>query len=98
VRRREFLALISGAAALAPFGATAQPGLRDHWLSQQPLCGGRNTAADGFLEGLEQRGFVIGRNVAIEYRFTEGSFDRLPSLADEYGEAPAARGQSPKRY
>jgi putative tryptophan/tyrosine transport system substrate-binding protein len=32
---------------------------------------------------LEQRGFVVGRNVAIEYRYAEGSLERLPSLAAE---------------
>src|SRR5262249_26449376 len=44
----------------------------------------------GFLDGLEQRGFVVGRNVAIEYRFSEGSVDRLPSLAAELIGLPAA--------
>jgi putative ABC transport system substrate-binding protein len=39
---------------------------------------------------LEQRGFVVGRNIAIEYRFAEGSSDRLPSLAAELIGLPAA--------
>jgi putative ABC transport system substrate-binding protein len=39
---------------------------------------------------MEQRGFVVGRNVAIEYRFAEGNFDRLPSLAAELVGLPAA--------
>jgi len=39
---------------------------------------------------LEQAGFVVGRNVAIEYRFTEGSLDRLSSLAAELSGLPAA--------
>src|SRR6266404_2850412 len=90
MNRRELLALIGGAAALAPVGATAQPGL--------PVIGylsSRSAAAEtplrtGFLEGLEQAGFVVGRNVAIEYRFAEGSFDRLPSLAAELIALPAA--------
>src|SRR3984893_2704059 len=90
MNRRELLALIGGAAALAPFGATAQPGV--------PVIGylsSRSTEAEtplrtGFLEGLEQRGFVVGRNVAIEYRYAEGSIDRLPSLAAELIGLPAA--------
>jgi len=89
MKRRELLALIGAAAALAPFGATAQPGL--------PVIGylsSRSAAAEtplrtGFLEGLEQAGFVVGRDVAIEYRFAEGSFDRLPSLAAELIGLPA---------
>ena len=39
---------------------------------------------------MEQRGFVVGRNVAIEYRFSEGSVDRLPSLAAQLIGLPAA--------
>jgi putative tryptophan/tyrosine transport system substrate-binding protein len=90
MNRRGLLALIGGAAALAPFGATAQPGL--------PVIGylnSRSAEADtpqrtAFLDGLEQRGFVVGRNVAIEYRYAEGSPDRLPSLAAELIALPAA--------
>jgi putative ABC transport system substrate-binding protein len=90
MNRREFIVLLGGAAALAPFGATAQPG--------GPIIGylsSRSAEAEtplrtAFLEGLEQRGFVVGRNVAIEYRYAEGSFDRLPSLAAELIGLPAA--------
>jgi len=91
MNRRELLAVIGGAFALAPLGATAQPGL--------PVIGylsSRSAAAEtplrtGFLEGLEQAGFVVGQNIAIEYRFTEGgSLERLPSLADELIGLPAA--------
>jgi putative ABC transport system substrate-binding protein len=39
---------------------------------------------------LEQQGFVVGRNVVIEYRFSEGSLERLPSLAAEAVGLPAA--------
>jgi len=91
MNRRELLAVIGGAFALAPLGATAQPGL--------PVIGylsSRSAAAEtplrtGFLEGLEQAGFVVGQNIAIEYRFTEGgSLERLPSLAAELIGLPAA--------
>ena len=83
MNRREFLTVIGGVAALAPFGATAQPTL--------PTIGyltNRSAAADAllrppFLEGLKQAGFIVGQNVAIEYRFGEGQPDRLPALAAE---------------
>jgi putative tryptophan/tyrosine transport system substrate-binding protein len=86
MNRREFIAMFGGAAALAPLRATAQPGL--------PVIGMRSAEAEtplrtAFLEGLEQRGFVVGRNVAIEYRYAEGSLDRLPSLAAELIGLPA---------
>ena len=83
MNRREFLTVIGGVAALAPFGATAQPAL--------PTIGyltNRSAAADAllrppFLEGLKQAGFIVGRHVAIEYRFAEGQPDSLPALATE---------------
>src|SRR5262249_46573598 len=70
MKRRE---LLGGTAALAPFGATAQ--------SDLPTIGyltGRSAAADTalrtpFLEGLKQAGFVVGQNVAIEYRFAQAA-------------------------
>ena len=43
-----------------------------------------------FLDGLQHAGFVAGRNVAIEYRFSEGHFDRVPALAAELAGLPAA--------
>jgi putative tryptophan/tyrosine transport system substrate-binding protein len=76
--RRELLAMIGGAIALVPLRAAAQPGL--------PTIGylsNRSAAADVLLEGLKEAGFIVGRNVAIEYRFAEGQPDRLPALAAE---------------
>ena len=90
MRRRELLALIGGAAALAPFGATAQPGLSVIGYLSSRSAEAETPLRTGFLDGLEQRGFVVGRNVAIEYRYAEGSLDRLPSLAAELIELPAA--------
>jgi putative ABC transport system substrate-binding protein len=90
VKRRELLALIRGAAALAPFGATAQPGLPVIGYLSSRSAEAETPLLTAFLEGLEQRGFVVGRNVAIEYRFGEGSSDRLPSLAAELIGLPAA--------
>src|SRR6267378_2378022 len=90
MKRRELLALIGGAAALAPFGATAQPGLPVIGYLSNRSAEAETPLRTGFLDGLEQRGFAVGRNVAIEYRFSEGSFDRLPSLAAELIGLPAA--------
>jgi putative ABC transport system substrate-binding protein len=90
MNRRELLALIGGTAALAPFGATAQPGLPVIGYLSSRSAETETPLRTAFMDGLEQRGFVVGRNVAIEYRYAEGSFDRLPSLADVLIGLPAA--------
>jgi putative ABC transport system substrate-binding protein len=88
VRRRNLLGGTVAVAALAPFGAVAQSGL--------PIVGylsDRTSKAEttsGFLKGLEQAGFVVGQNVAMEYRFADGHPDRLPSLAAELVRLPVA--------
>jgi ABC-type uncharacterized transport system substrate-binding protein len=82
MRRRELLCALAGAAVAAPFVARAQqPAL--------PVIGFlRNTAAGeaahlvaAFRKGLGEGGYVEGRNVIIEYRWTGGQADRLPAMA-----------------
>jgi putative tryptophan/tyrosine transport system substrate-binding protein len=90
MNRRGFLAALGGAAALAPFGATAQPGLPVIGYFSSRSAEAETPLRTGFLEGLEQQGFVVGRNVAIEYRYAQGSADRLPSLAAELIGLPVA--------
>jgi putative ABC transport system substrate-binding protein len=90
MQRREFIALLSGAAAAWPLASRAQQ-------KTMPVIGylGSGSAEseapfrEPFLKGLEQSGFFAGRNVAIEYRFAEGRFERLPTLAAELVRLPA---------
>src|SRR5262249_12245408 len=90
MRRRDLLENAVAMAALAPFGATAQQGLPiiGYLSNRSPEAEAPGRSA--FLRELEQAGFAIGRNVAIEYRFAEGHRDRAPSLADELVRLPVA--------
>jgi len=81
MRRRKFIALLSGAAAWPVVARAQQPAM--------PVIGCLNSAAAApiahllaaFRRGLGETGFIEGQNVAIEYRLAEGQYDRLPALA-----------------
>jgi len=80
VRRRDFLTVLGGAAAWPLVARAQQPTM--------PVVGFLGTASagpfahlvTGFRRGLQETGFIEGRNVAIEYRWAEGQYDRVPAL------------------
>jgi putative tryptophan/tyrosine transport system substrate-binding protein len=80
VQRREFFTLLGGAAAAWPLVARAQQPPVVGFLSIATASSYAHLVA-GFRRGLEENGFVEGRNIAIEYRWADGKYERLASLA-----------------
>jgi putative ABC transport system substrate-binding protein len=80
MRRREFIAIVGGAAAAWPLAARAQAMPVVGFLgAPSPVPYTRYVAA--IHQGLKEVGYVEGQNVTFEYRWAEGHYDRLPALA-----------------
>src|SRR6516165_349065 len=84
VKRRQLMLLLGSATIASPLAVRAQQ-------KSMPVIGFLHSASPGpyasnvaaFRQGLSETGYVGGQNVAIEYRWAEGRYDRLPALAAE---------------
>jgi putative tryptophan/tyrosine transport system substrate-binding protein len=81
MRRRDFIALLSGVAGNWPLAVRAQqPVLPIVAFINAGSADGSATRSAAFREGLNEAGYVEGQNVIVEYHWLEGQYDRLPAL------------------
>jgi putative tryptophan/tyrosine transport system substrate-binding protein len=80
MRRRDFITGLGGAAAWSTRAYAQQPAMPVIGFLSAGTAAGWGSFLTGFRSGLSRVGFVENRNVAIEYRWAEGHYDRLPSL------------------
>ena len=84
MRRRDFITVLAGAASLPPVAYSQQTARmpRVGWLSPGSETSDQTFLAS-FRDGLRELGWIVGQNIAIEPRWAEGRFERLPDLAVE---------------
>jgi putative tryptophan/tyrosine transport system substrate-binding protein len=88
MRRRHFVALLGAAALPLPVRAQPEMVVAGFLSARSPHEAEAHTAA--FLRALAEAGYVPGRNLKVEYRWAEGHYDRLPTLATDLAQKKVA--------
>ena len=84
MRRRKFITLLGGTAAMWPLAARAQVSSKRQRIAVLSGVARKvNSPIVAFERGMQELGYVDGQNIDIEYRFADGKFDRLAELAGE---------------
>ena len=83
MRRRQFISLLGGAAIVWPLTARVQQATPVVGFFHEGSPTGSASVVAAFRQGLKETGFVEGQNVALEIRWMEGQYDRLPALVDD---------------
>ncbi len=95
MKRRDFITLLSGAAAW-PLTARAQQRVLVIGFLGGPTANGRDALIAAFRKGLTEVGYSEGRNIVVEFRWAEGRFDQLPAMANELVQNVAIIVASPR--
>src|SRR5215216_696873 len=88
MRRRDFVVLVGAGALPLPVRAQPEMVVTGFLSARSPHEAEAHTAA--FLRALTEAGYVPGRNLAVEYRWAEGHYDRLPTLATDLAKKKVA--------